>query len=135
MKKELACIVCPMSCHLVVEFDGEQVASVSGNTCLRGDAYARKELVMPMRTVTTTVRIHHATYPLLPVITAMEVPKEKIFDIMEAVKQIEVQAPITCGEVVAVNVAGTGVDLLASKTMEEHHETMCIASAKGLEAV
>ena len=41
-RKELICIGCPLGCNLTVEMDGGQVVSVNGNTCKRGDDYARK---------------------------------------------------------------------------------------------
>ena len=56
-KRELTCIGCPMGCALTVELDGGAVVSVRGNTCPRGDAYARKEVTAPTRIVTTTVRV------------------------------------------------------------------------------
>ena len=43
-KRELTCIGCPMGCALTVELDGGAVVSVRGNTCPRGDAYARKDV-------------------------------------------------------------------------------------------
>ena len=43
-KRELICIGCPMGCPLTVEMNGTEVVSVTGNTCPRGDAYARKEV-------------------------------------------------------------------------------------------
>lgn len=46
-KRELICIGCPMGCALTVELDGGAVVSVRGNTCPRGDAYARKEVTAP----------------------------------------------------------------------------------------
>ena len=42
-KIELTCIGCPMGCPLIVTMEDGAVASVTGNTCPRGDAYARKE--------------------------------------------------------------------------------------------
>lgn len=119
MKQELPCIICPMSCRLEVEREGDQILSISGNSCPRGAAYAQKELTHPMRMLTTTIRIMHAALPLLPVISAKEVPKEKIFDIMEAVKHVKVNAPIKCGCVVVPNVANTGIDLIAARTLDE----------------
>lgn len=118
MKRELDCIVCPMSCHLYVDVNecGE-VLCVTGNSCPRGDVHARQELTNPMRMVTTTIRIKDAIHPLIPVITSGNVPKSKIFDIMEACKVIEVKAPIQVGTCILANVANTGVDLLASRTM------------------
>ena len=40
-KRELICIGCPMGCPLTVTLDGGAVVTVQGNTCPRGDAYAR----------------------------------------------------------------------------------------------
>lgn len=117
---EMPCIVCPMSCHLEVEVDDDkQVLAVRGNTCPRGAAYARKEVVAPQRMVTTTVRINHAMYPLLPVITSKEVPKERIFDIMDACKNVRVNAPVAYGDVIIAKAAGLDVDILASRSMDE----------------
>ena len=54
---KLICIGCPMGCPLEVERDGDTVTAVRGNTCPRGDAYARKEVTHPTRIVTSTVRV------------------------------------------------------------------------------
>lgn len=116
--KELDCIVCPMSCHIEVEMDDDVIVSVKGNTCPRGDAFARSEMTCPMRMVTTTLRIHHALHPLLPVITSQNVSKDKIFDIMDVCKTLEVDAPVRGGDVLCRNIAGSGADLIASRTME-----------------
>ena len=40
-KIELTCIGCPMGCPLIVTMEDGAVVSVTGNTCPRGDAYAR----------------------------------------------------------------------------------------------
>lgn len=137
MKKELPCIICPMSCHLEVEMAGDQVLSISGNTCPRGATYARKELTHPMRMLTTTIRIAHAQLPLLPVITSKEVPKERIFDIMEAARHAKVYAPIVCGSVVVSNIADSGVDLIAARTLDEVMDdgTARVAGNQGLETI
>ena len=50
--RNLTCIGCPLGCSLSVQIENEQVVSVSGNTCPRGDAYARKEVTNPTRIVT-----------------------------------------------------------------------------------
>ena len=63
-KRELICIGCPMGCPLTVTLDGGAVVIVQGNTCPRGDAYARKEVTAPTRIVTTTVRVTGGTLPV-----------------------------------------------------------------------
>ena len=50
--RELTCIGCPMGCQLRATLEDGVVTAVTGNTCPRGDAYARKECVHPERTVT-----------------------------------------------------------------------------------
>ena len=55
--RNLTCISCPMGCQITVEMDGSEVLSVTGNTCKRGDVYARKEVTNPTRIVTSTVKV------------------------------------------------------------------------------
>ena len=50
--KELTCIGCPLGCAITVTLTDGTVSSVTGNTCPRGDAYARKEVTNPTRIVT-----------------------------------------------------------------------------------
>ena len=54
--RELTCIRCPMGCQLTVTIDGENV-SVSGNTCPRGEDYGKNEVINPIRTVTSSIRV------------------------------------------------------------------------------
>ena len=56
-EKNLICIGCPMGCPLTVKMEHGEVVSVTGNTCKRGDIYARKEVTNPTRIVTSTVRV------------------------------------------------------------------------------
>ena len=51
--KELTCICCPMGCALNIEMENNEIVKVIGNTCKRGDTYARAEIVRPVRMVTT----------------------------------------------------------------------------------
>ena len=39
-KRNLTCIGCPMGCALLVEMDGKEIISVTGNTCKKGAEYA-----------------------------------------------------------------------------------------------
>ena len=79
-QRELTCIGCPLGCPLTVTLENGVVQSVQGNTCPRGDAYARKEVTAPTRIVTSTVRVTGGTLPAVSVKTAGDIPKGKIFD-------------------------------------------------------
>jgi CxxC motif-containing protein len=93
------------------------VTAVTGNTCPKGDAYARKEVTNPTRIVTSTVRVSGGVSPMVNVKTAADIPKDKIFDCIAAIRDVTVPAPVRIGDVVAANVAGTGVDMIAAKSI------------------
>ncbi|MBQ7886925.1 MAG: DUF1667 domain-containing protein [Clostridia bacterium] len=113
----LICIGCPLGCPLTVEMEGNEVKSVSGNTCPRGDAYAKKELTNPTRIVTSTVRVAGGKLAMVSVKTQSDIPKGKIFECVKALKDVEVTAPVKIGDVIVENVAGTGVNVIATKNV------------------
>ena len=114
---ELTCIGCPLGCSITVTMNGTDVVSVTGNTCPRGDAYARKEVTNPTRIVTSTVRVEGGISPMVNVKTASDIPKAKFFECASALKNVVVTAPVKIGDVVLSNVAGTGVDVVAAKNI------------------
>lgn len=113
-KKELVCIRCPLGCRLLVDVEKDGTLSVSGNGCMRGEEYAKKELTAPTRMVTTTVRVKNGNRPVVPVKTAGDIPKEKIMDCIARLKEIELKAPVRQGAVVVQNIEGTGVDIITT---------------------
>jgi len=112
---KLICITCPKGCTLEVTRDGETIIKVEKNGCKRGPDYAQGELTDPRRMVATTVRARGGIHPLLPVATAAPFPKPRIHELMDALRQVEVQAPGKAGTVVLANALGEGIDILASR--------------------
>ena len=128
---KMPCITCPMSCHLEVELnERKEVIHVTGNTCPRGEEYAKHELTHPVRMITTTIRITDAIHPLVPVMTTKPVPKEKIFDIIELCKKKVVKAPITQGDVIIEKPFGLDVNIIATRNLDEveHDESSSATS-------
>jgi CxxC motif-containing protein len=115
--RELTCIGCPLGCSITVTMNDTDVVSVTGNTCPRGDAYARKEVTNPTRIVTSTVRVQGGVSPMVNVKTASDIPKSKIFDCANALRDVVITAPVKIGDVVLSDVAGTGVDVIAAKNI------------------
>lgn len=116
-KRELICICCPLGCPLTVTLENDEVTSVTGNTCPRGDAYARKEVTNPTRIVTSTVRVEGGAYAMVSCKTESDIPKEKIFAITEELKNLCVKAPVAIGDVLLTNAADTGVNIIATKSV------------------
>lgn len=120
-KKEMVCIVCPVGCRLTVEcmkeFLVEDAYSITGNKCKRGVDYAVKEMTSPTRMLPTTIKIEMGILNRLPVRTRNPIPKELIFDCMDVINKVKVEAPISMGDVVISNILGTGVDVIATRSM------------------
>ncbi|MBP3782445.1 MAG: DUF1667 domain-containing protein [Butyrivibrio sp.] len=116
--RELTCIGCPMGCLLTVTLGNGEVTEVKGNTCAKGDIYARKEVVNPTRIVTSTVKIEGGDKERVSVKTANDIPKNKIFEVMKDIDAACVKAPVHIGDVLVKDVAGCGVDVIATRNVE-----------------
>lgn len=113
--KELICVSCPIGCAVTVTLDdNNEVVSVTGNTCKRGDSYARQECTHPERMLTSTVKVTGSRLPVVPVKSAKPVPKELLIDCMQEINRVTVQAPVHIGDVVLANILNTGVDIVAT---------------------
>lgn len=117
-KRELICIGCPLGCMLTVEMEGQEVVNVTGNTCPRGKSYAEKEVTNPTRIVTSTVKVAGGDRPTVSCKTKSDIPKSKIFDVARALKDVQVKAPVSIGDVLVEDVAGTGVQIVATSHAE-----------------
>ena len=117
-KSELVCIRCPIGCMITVENNPDGTLHITGNTCNRGAEYAEKELTNPTRIVTSTVRIRNGKQSVVSVKTKEDIPKGKIMECMEAIKSVELEAPVHIGDVALADVAGTGVDMVVTKDVE-----------------
>ena len=115
--RELICINCPLGCGLTVTLKDGDVVKVEGNTCPKGEAYGKKEVTDPTRIVTSTVRVSGGVLPVVSVKTASDIPKEKIMDCANALKNAKIQAPVSIGDVVVEDVCGTGVSVIATKNI------------------
>lgn len=117
MKKEIICTVCPRGCHIQVEGEGENILSVEGQGCKRGLEYASTEFAHPVRILTTTVRLAGVQNDLLPVRSNKPLPKDKLFECMDVIRNLQVRLPVVQYQVVAENICGTGVDIVATKAV------------------
>ena len=114
MKKNLICVSCPLGCPIEVEIENGEVVSVTGNTCKRGDAYARTEITNPVRSLTSSVKVENGLHPVVPVKSSGPVPKDKMFDCMKEINSVTVKAPVKIGDIVIENILGLGVDIVAT---------------------
>jgi len=79
--------------------------------------YAQDELTNPVRTFTSTIRVKEGALPVCPIRSRTPLPLEKVFDVMKEVALASPSAPISIGQVLIENVCGTGIDIVASRSL------------------
>ena len=114
--RELTCISCPMGCQMMVCIDNEDIR-VTGNTCKRGEIYAKKEVTDPRRVVTSSIRVKNGDFIRVSVKTETDIPKDKIFDCMADIFKAEAVAPVKIGDIIIENCAGTGIAVVATRNV------------------
>lgn len=116
MERDLTCIGCPLGCSLHVWWEGD-VVTVTGNNCPRGAAYGSSECTAPVRRFTGTVAVTGGVLPVVSVKTETDVPKDSVLAVAAAVKTLRLEAPVAAGDVICHDIAGTGVALVATKSV------------------
>ncbi|MBP0969785.1 MAG: DUF1667 domain-containing protein [Oscillospiraceae bacterium] len=114
--REMTCLECPRGCQLSID---EQSLEVTGNNCPKGEAFARAELTNPMRVLTTTAVIESDTDDMIPVRTKDPIPKNSMFTAMRFIKTLRAKAPINTGDIIIEDLVGTGVPLIATKSIKK----------------
>ena len=112
--KELTCIVCPRGCRLTIDDD----LNVTGNSCPRGAQYAKDEMTNPKRMITSFMRVKNRENCVVSVKTSTSIPKGMIFQVMEEISKVGVNAPTNIGDVAIKNVLGTGADIVITKNIK-----------------
>lgn len=115
---ELTCIVCPRGCKITVEDSSPQSFKASGYSCKRGEKYAFDEMTAPKRTLTSTVIVKGGIHQRLPVKSSRAMDKALIVNACRALNGIEVNAPVSCGDVVVKNILNSGADIVATRDMD-----------------
>lgn len=114
--KKVTCILCPLGCRMEVTVDGKNILGIEGNSCPKGEAYARQEVKSPSRIVMSVVKCRNCTIPTVSVKTERAVPKGSIRGVMRALRDVEVQPPVNVGDVIIENVHGTGINIVATRS-------------------
>ena len=118
MLKTITCICCPKGCQVTLDTENPE-ETVKGFSCQQGHDYALSELIHPMRTISSTAAITGGLHPRIPVKTNGNIPKEKIFECVNVMRDVSVNAPVRIGDVVIDNVAETGVRLVATSNVDK----------------
>lgn len=107
--KTITCIMCPNGCEITYDLEG--------GMCGKGPEYVKNEILNPMRTLTTSVRVTGGEIPLVSVKTTESIEKERLMDAMKLIFDISVAAPVAPGQIIRKDFMKPGVNLVATKAV------------------
>lgn len=116
-KREITCIVCPIGCKILATVDGTNIKKIEGYKCKRGVEYTRSEILDPRRVLTSSISVINGEWLLVSVKTSKPVPKDKVFDILRVTRKTKAKAPVNIGQTLIKDVAGTGIDIVATRSV------------------
>ena len=112
----LTCILCPVGCELEVRRT-ERGLEVKGHQCEKGIGFATEEVLYPKRNLATSVPVKGSETRLVSVRLSDRVPRDMIFPILRVIAGLRPEAPVRRGQVLIADVLGTGVDVIATRTV------------------
>ena len=117
MTEQLTCILCPVGCDLEVDRAGDGL-EVRGNQCDKGIGFADEEILYPKRNLATSVPLRGTESQMVSVGLSGPVPRDMISPVLSEIAGLRPEPPILRGQVLIPNVIGTGVDVIATRTVK-----------------
>jgi len=103
--------MCPNGCEITED--------LNGGMCGKGPAYVQNEILSPRRTLTSSVKVTDGVIPLVSVRTTETIPKDKLREAMAILAKMTVKAPVSLGQIIAADFMETGVQLIATKSVDQ----------------
>jgi CxxC motif-containing protein len=113
----LTCVLCPVGCELEVSRGESSDVQVIGNQCDKGIPFAVEEVLHPKRNLATSVPVRGTAATMVSVRLSGRVPRDMIFPILAEIARLRPEAPVRRGQVLIADVLGTGVDVIATRTV------------------
>lgn len=120
MKRKFVCIVCPNSCHVEVEHEEQDIKAIHGVECQKGREYVINEIHNPLRMLTGSVKVIDGDFPLVSVKTSSPVPKKYLRELAALTHQLQVEAPVEIGQIIASNLLGKEIDFVATRRVRRN---------------
>ena len=113
----LTCVLCPVGCELEVRMDEAGELDLQGNQCDKGVPFAVEEILHPKRNLATSVPVRGTEAKMVSVRLSDRVPREMIFPVLAEIAKLRPEVPVRRGQVLITDVLGTGVDVIATRTV------------------
>ncbi len=112
--KTKICIVCPQGCHINYTQKDGKVITAEGNNCKRGIPYIEQELLMPMRNLSTVVKIKSTSRAVCPVNTKAPIPKDEMNNLIKKLDEMVLNAPVKQGDIVLEYFKDAKIEVIVS---------------------
>lgn len=118
MIKKYTCIICPNGCEIKATIEGtDTITSIEGATCKKGEEYVKQELINPQRNIASSVLVKDGILPLASVRLTKSIPKKYIFNVMNEIKKVRLEAPVKINQVAIKNVLNLSSDVIVTKNV------------------
>ena len=114
MPDKVTCIICPKSCVIGANKEGE-VISLTGESCNKGKKYAILEITDPRRIFTSTVLIKGSDLKVIPVRTTKPIKKNEWINAKKLIDKLRLDAPVEFGKIIIPDFLENGIDLIATR--------------------
>ena len=118
MRGEFICVVCPNGCAIEAEFTSEKpsvLLEAEGYRCKKGFAWVKQEIESPMRTIASSVPVKNGDSLMASVRTTAPIPLSKVRDVMNEIKKLFPEAPLSIGDVLLSHPAGTQTEVIVTR--------------------
>ena len=115
MKRKFICIICPNGCRISAEYEGTNIKNITGDECPKGKDYVKNEITNPLRVFTGSIEVINGDFSLASVKTPVPIPKKYLKKIGEITHCLKMKAPIKIGQIIASNLFGEDIDLIATR--------------------
>ena len=102
----LTCIMCPMGCSIQISKGAKGELVVTGNNCIRGEQFAKEEIVAPKRVVTSLLKTNKGVVPV-------KTTKKYIAKTIQEIEKLKIDN-VKFHQVVIKNIFNSGADVIVT---------------------
>ena len=106
----LTCIMCPKGCEMTITKKDNTIL-VKGNSCPRGEIYAKQEILNPSRILTSLIKTKNG---VISVKTTKPIPKNLINEGLKEIKNLKVNKA-KFGDTLITNFLNTDANLVVTR--------------------
>ncbi len=107
---KLTCIMCPKGCEITIQ-KNKDTLKVSGNSCPRGEVYAKQEILNPSRILTSIIKTKNG---VISVKTTKPIPKNLIKQGLLEIKNLKIDNA-KFGYILIANFVNSGASLVVTR--------------------